>query len=152
MNELKTPCICSVTDSDSRIVCRCLCANAWIFFTSHHFSALAMCSCASLIFCAAMALGFADEEDTDRPEDEDEDGLLRRLSWFSSTARPRHGVFLREPEWDAAMHHSTSTIHTASFLLYSYIYLSISRIYLLILLLIYFFTDLKCVIFIQFNY
>ncbi len=47
--------------------------NAWalfcmrICFISHHFSALAMCSCASLIFCAAMALCFADEEDTDWP-------------------------------------------------------------------------------------
>lgn len=57
---------------------------------SHHFSALAMCSCASLIFCAAMAHGCADEEDTDRPaareDDDDDDGPLRtirRLSRFS---------------------------------------------------------------------
>ncbi|TRY66101.1 hypothetical protein DNTS_035589 [Danionella cerebrum] len=31
--------------------------------SSHHFSALAMCSCASLIFCAAMSLCSKDEDE-----------------------------------------------------------------------------------------
>lgn len=118
LHALKTndiPLASSVIDIDSKASrpswLQCFCVNVndnrlGLILFSHHFSALAMWSCASLIFCAAMAHGSADEED------DDDGGPLRGLSWCFLRPHPRHGVFLREPERDAAMHHAHATLYS----------------------------------------